>query len=470
MMPELRGTNQPQNTVVLVSPVADNSAMTWLDESRLAALYPAHLQTQSERASLALANRGFERLVIFAGRERVAFRDDTAYPFVANPYFKAFLPLCRHPDCALVLAPARKPELIYMQPRDYWHMAPAYPQGYWADHFQVRIVAEPAQLDAALPEDLSTTAAIGEGIHTPARFAAVNDTALLNMLDYQRASKTPYEIECIAAANRRAAPAHQAARSAFFAGASEFGIHQAYCGAAQHTDHELPYGNIIALNEHAAVLHYQHLDREAPPEFRSFLIDAGAACQGYAADITRTWSSDTTFQELIGAMERLQQSLCLAMVAGAEFTVLHDQAHQGLARVLVEADIARGRPDDVYARGITRYFLPHGLGHLLGLQVHDAGGHLVDAAGNAAPPPEHYPWLRLTRRLEPGFVVTVEPGLYFIDLLLNELAADQAAEHINWRRVEELKPFGGIRIEDNIAVATVGPRNLTREAFAAARA
>ncbi len=467
MMPELRRTNQPRNPVVLVSPVADNSAMTWLDESRLSALYPAHLETQSERASRALAHAGFERLVIFSGRERVAFRDDIPYPFVANPYFKAFLPLARHPDCALVFAPARKPELIYMQPRDYWHMAPAAPEGYWLDHFHVRIVTEPAQLDAALPDDLSTTAAIGENILIPERFAAVNDTALLNMLDYQRARKTPYEIECIAAANRRAVPAHQAARAAFLAGAAEFDIHQAYCRAAQHTDHELPYGNIIALNEHAAVLHYQHLDREAPHESRSFLIDAGAACQGYAADITRTWSSDPAFQELIGAMERLQQLLCVAMVAGAEFPVLHDQAHQALAQVLVEADIARGTPEQVYAQGITRYFLPHGLGHLLGLQVHDAGGQLADAAGNAAPPPEHYPWLRLTRRLEPDFVVTVEPGLYFIDLLLNELAADPAAKQINWRRVEQFKPFGGIRVEDNIAVGTAGPRNLTREAFAA---
>ncbi|NIL97107.1 MAG: Xaa-Pro dipeptidase, partial [Planctomycetales bacterium] len=86
-------------------------------------------------------------------------------------------------------------------------------------------------------------------------------------------------------------------------------------------------------------------------------------------------------------MERLQQFLCLAVVAGADFPVLHDQAHRALAQVLVEADIARGTPEEVYAQGITRYFLPHGLGHLLGLQVHDAGGQLADAAGNAAPPP-----------------------------------------------------------------------------------
>ena len=82
-------------------------------------------------------------------------------------------------------------------------------------------------------------------------------------------------------------------------------------------------------------------------------------------------------------------------------------------------------------------------------------------------PPGH-PYLRLTRRLEPGFVVTMEPGLYFIEPLLAQARADARGAHINWPRVENLRRFGGIRIEDDLVVTASGCENLTRDAFAAA--
>jgi Xaa-Pro dipeptidase len=73
--------------------------------------------------------------------------------------------------------------------------------------------------------------------------------------------------------------------------------------------------------------------------------------------------------------------------------------------------------------------------------------------------------LRLTRPLEAGFTVTVEPGLYFIELLLAQARANQHARHIDWARVDEFKPYGGVRIEDDVVVTTSGHENLTREAF-----
>ena len=102
---------------------------------------------------------------------------------------------------------------------------------------------------------------------------------------------------------------------------------------------------------------------------------------------------------------------------------------------------------------------------MLGLQVHDIGGHQVSAKGETQAPPEAHPFLRLTRTLEPGFCVTVEPGLYFIDLLMDELKQRPEANQINWGLVEQLKPFGGIRIEDDVVATEFGHINLSRQAF-----
>jgi len=103
---------------------------------------------------------------------------------------------------------------------------------------------------------------------------------------------------------------------------------------------------------------------------------------------------------------------------------------------------------------------------LLGLQVHDAGGRQADSAGKIRKPPSQDPNLRLTRELEPGFVVTIEPGLYCIPALLRAALAEHE-DKLNRAMIERLAPFGGIRVEDDVEVTQDGHRNLTRETFAA---
>jgi Xaa-Pro dipeptidase len=120
------------------------------------------------------------------------------------------------------------------------------------------------------------------------------------------------------------------------------------------------------------------------------------------------------------------------------------------------------------AGGISSTFFPHGLGHLIGLQVHDVAGFARDENGATIPQPEGHPYLRLTRTLEPGMVTTIEPGLYFIDMLLAELQAKPAAKDVNWAKVDAFRKYGGIRIEDDVVCTEGDPLNLTREAFAAA--
>jgi Xaa-Pro dipeptidase len=204
------------------------------------------------------------------------------------------------------------------------------------------------------------------------------------------------------------------------------------------------------------------------------LIDAGAQWDGYASDITRTLAaggvadSDREFAALIKAMDEAQRSLCAQVRAGVEWTDIHIAAHRAVAAVLRDADLIACDADEAVATGLSSVFLPHGVGHLLGLQVHDVGGWQRSAAGGEIARPPGHPYLRLTRRLETGFVVTMEPGLYFIDQLLAQARADARSAHINWRRVDNLRRFGGIRIEDDLAVTASGCENLTRDAFAAA--
>ena len=111
--------------------------------------------------------------------------------------------------------------------------------------------------------------------------------------------------------------------------------------------------------------------------------------------------------------------------------------------------------------------MPHGLGHLIGLQTHDVGGQQVGPEGGLAPPPENYPALRLTRTLDDYMPVTIEPGLYFIPQLLEAAFSQPAGKHLNRALIESLVPCGGIRIEDNVYLADGALVNMTREAFAA---
>jgi Xaa-Pro dipeptidase len=268
-------------------------------------------------------------------------------------------------------------------------------------------------------------------------------------------------------ATRIGVAGHLAAERAFRQGAAEYDILLAFLAAVRQPEAELPYPPIIGLNDHAATLHYQRRETRAPARPLSLLIDAGAGCRGYASDITRTWAmSPGLFSSLIDGMHALQLELCEAVVPGADWRDLHFSAHRLVAKLLRDAGVIRMDPEEALATGVSAAFLPHGLGHLLGVQVHDVAGFRPAPGAPPIEKPPGHPALRLTRRLEPGMVVTVEPGLYFIDSLLEKLKAGPHAAAVNWPLVERIAPFGGIRIEDNVVVTANGHDNLTRIAFA----
>ncbi len=438
--------------------------------AQLSSTFGPHLESVCARTARALEACGFGSLLVHSGSLLEVFLDDRTYPFEAHAPFKVWTPLSDAPDSFVWFEPGSRPRLILNQPEDYWYKSAQTPEAYWVEHFDLRSVPDRAAARTQLPRDLSRTAYIGDAIPelTVWAPAAINPPALMRRLDYVRAVKTPYELVCLREASRLGALGHAAAARAFRAGASEFEIELAFLEACGLREQELPYNPIIALNACGAVLHYQVLEKRPPPELYSLLIDAGAEFGGYASDITRTYAvEDPDFAALIARVDRMQQGLCAQVRAGVDWRDIHLRAHAATAEVLRDADLILCGVEEALATNLTSVFLPHGIGHLLGLEVHDVGGFMGSPEGEDIARPAGHPYLRLTRVLEPGFVVTMEPGIYFIDQLLDAARADERASRINWTRAGEFSRFGGVRIEDDLAVEPGGCENLTREAFRA---
>ena len=193
------------------------------------------------------------------------------------------------------------------------------------------------------------------------------------------------------------------------------------------------------------------------------LIDAGAEVDGYASDVSRTFpvaASYTSLQrELYELVLTAQQDAIDGIAPGVEYKSLHLGAARTIAQGLADLDILRGQADELVAADAHALFFPHGLGHMLGLSTHDCGGYL-----EGREPEDRFglAYLRADLPLEPGYVMTVEPGIYFIPALLTDPARrERYRELVNWELVDGLLDFGGIRIEDDIVVTTDGCRVLS---------
>lgn len=429
----------------------------------LASAQHRHLEALDQGYAAALARHGYDGVLLYSGQAHRHFADDQHASFAAYGHFLHWVPLAGLEHGWLLVRPGHKPRLHFHAPADFWHLPPALPEEPWVEAFEVVIEAEatPPRLAAGRFAVLGeVTAEQAEALGADSR-AELNPEALTRELDELRVRKSDYEVACLREANRRALAGHAAARDAFLDGGAELDCQLAYLRAARIREGALPYQSIVGINAHGGVLHYQHYDLEAPREACSLLVDGGHRHRGYCADITRSWAgpdADPRFAALIASMERLQQGLIDQLAPGRSYVGLHECMHRGLAELLVEHGLVRASVEATLAAGITRAFCPHGLGHLLGLQVHDVGGRIA-GDGRPQPPPAEHPALRLTRELEAGMVVTMEPGLYFIPMLLAPL---RDRHEIHWPSVEALIGHGGIRIEDNVLVTPEGHDNLTR--------
>ncbi len=428
----------------------------------LATLFQAHLAERLRTTTEALGQTGFEALVISSGKVHTYFADDQDAPFHPTPHFAHWCPMAG-PHHALVVRPGRQPRLIRYAPEDFWYEQTPLGSPFWAAAFDL---VEVGTVDDVWKEVGSLPRAAYIGNETDRAEAAgfeVNPALLTAHLDWFRTAKSDYEVQCIEEATVLAAQGHRAARQAFLAGASELDIHHAYVQAVGIVDHELPYGSIVALNEKGATLHYE--GKRKVGNGAVLLIDAGAQVRGYAADITRTLTAPhchPRFVDLLAGMEKLELDLCDMVKPGLPYGDLHHQGHLLIAGLLQACGILKAAPDEAVEKGLSRAFFPHGLGHHLGIQVHDVAGRQGAPDGTPAPPPPQHPTLRTTRTIDAGQVFTVEPGLYFIPMLLRPFRTSEHKGLFDWQLIDELTPCGGIRIEDNLLVTSSGHRNLTR--------
>lgn len=435
--------------------------------------YRQHLATLDEQLHRSLelaaaAGRSYGGAVFYSGRTGLYHRDDRTAPFWPSYHFRRWVPPLAGPEHAVLARPGARPKVVRVSPRDYWYDTAPPPPSYWEEAVDL-VEAETlaGAKDAFGP--LDGIAWVGPSPEAAAELGIAADdvepAALMSPLDWFRAYKTPHEVSRLEVAAKKAAAGHLAARKAFKAWGSEREIHGTYLKASEQLEAEVPYDNIIALDEKAAILHYQMKRGSETPPGKVLLIDAGAGYEGYAIDLTRTWAQDDCedeFLALLDAVDRLERDLVAGTVSGRPYLEVHEDAYRGISRILVEVGILKTSVEEAVDRRLTSAFFPHGVGHQLGLQVHDVGGHQAGPEGGRVEPPAGHPFLRNTRILEPGHVVTIEPGLYFIEMLLEPLRSGADAAAIDWALVDRLKPHGGIRIEDNVLVTADGPRDLSR--------
>jgi Xaa-Pro dipeptidase len=428
----------------------------------LYAMFQEHISVGQRTAAAALEATRFDALVISSGRPYTHFADDQDAPFRRTPHFSHWTPM-QGAHHLLVVRPGAKPKLIRYAPDDYWYEQTPLGSPFWVSAFGMQEVTTIEAAWGAVKLGGRVAYIGNETDHAEKAGYVVNPVNLTARLDWDRAYKTAYEVKCIEEATVLGLKAHEAARGVFLGGGSELEIHHAYAKSLGCLDHELAFSSIVAMNEKGATLHYEN--KRTMHNGKTLVLDCGANVRGYGSDITRTFLSHTCdhrFKFLLAGMEKLERELADSAHAGQAFGDLHHSAHGKIATLLCQVGILNSGPEEAVKKGYTRPFFPHGLGHHLGIQIHDVGGKLASPEGRLHPPPKAYPSLRNTRTLEAGHLVTIEPGIYFIPMLLKPFRNGESAKAFNWKMIDELTPLGGIRIEDNVHVTEGGPRNITR--------
>lgn len=429
-------------------------------------LFETHILRLQGIVQQALETARLDGLWIYAGQAKPHFLDDQTAPFKINPHFNWICPEPSAEQSWLYLDGKNKPKLYFYAPQDYWHCTPNPPtDAFFADQFEWHLIKQADEIRPFIANP-QQCAFIGEqeNLARELGFQEINSKKILNLLHFERSIKSEFEIACIREAQKTALVGHLAAKTAFFEGKSEFEINLEYLRVTGQSDSNVPYGNIVAINQNSAILHYTKLDTARPQTRHSFLLDAGTTYLGYASDITRTYAFDPSseFAELVVKMEQFKLDTIANLQLGINYLSYHTQMHQWISQLLHDHQFVKLPADQIFEEGISRTFFPHGLGHQLGLQVHDVAGFQQNPRGTHKAPPSIYPSLRCTRELAEGMVLTIEPGFYFIEMLLKTWQNHPLARFFDWQKIDHFRQFGGIRTEDNVVMRADGAENLTQ--------
>jgi len=298
--------------------------------------------------------------------------------------------------------------------------------------------------------------------------ATIDDSTLWRTLTELRLIKTEREIQLMRLGNRVSSAAHVYVMRHIKAGMTEMhceALFKAWChyhGAARH----MAYVCICGTGGNGAILHYGHAGR---PNDRiladgdRIVLDMGADYAGYATDITRSYPINGKFTDdqkaIHNAVFAAQSAVMKSMKPGTSWPEMHRLAEKVIIEHLVKIGILQGSVDEMMAEFMGAVFMPHGLGHLLGMNVHDVGGYPEMLKKSQEP---GLKWLRCGLKLEAGMVITVEPGIYFNDGVLNAaLRNPKQAKFINVDVLARFRGTGGVRIEDDVLVTKDGCENLT---------
>ncbi|CAK7271237.1 hypothetical protein SEPCBS57363_004513 [Sporothrix epigloea] len=284
---------------------------------------------------------------------------------------------------------------------------------------------------------------------------------LKEAIDECRVIKSTYELALMAKANDVSSAAHRDVLAHVGKAINERELEARFVGHCMAKG--LPnqsYHSIVASGRAAATLHYVKNDQPMDNKL-NLLLDAGSEYNCYAADITRTFPISGKFSPESRAIYDIVLRMQLECIDLLKDDVLWDDVHLHAHKVAIDGlsalGILKGDKEAILQNRTSVAFFPHGLGHYLGMDTHDTGGH-----ANYADTDTLFRYLRVRGRLPAGSVITVEPGIYFCEFIIRPYLKDPAhSKYIDETVLDKYWDVGGVRIEDNLVITETGSRNLT---------
>ncbi|EEP76062.1 hypothetical protein UREG_00910 [Uncinocarpus reesii 1704] len=445
----------------------------------LAGKYPAKQHARRVAEALKAAGQDGSGVIYLEGtKTRMAEDSDEAVPFRQRRNFY-YLSGCDLSDSYVTYNIDKDELVLYIPPADpdevIWTGLPMSAEEA-LKVYDVDVVLPSTEVNAQLAHCCANkdskpkrVYAIPDRVCPETTFLPFDDTnwdVLAQAIEQCRKVKDEYEIALLKRANEISAQAHLAVMKASKTAKNERELEAIFRSTCLYYDsRQQSYGPIMARGVNGATLHYQtnnmDIDDPVTGERPSLLIDAGGEYRMYASDITRAIPLSGKFSPEARQIYDIvldMQMQCFGMIkAGVAWDDVHALAHKVAIKGLVNLGILRGSEEELFQKGVSVAFFPHGLGHYMGMDTHDVGGN-----PNFADPNPMFKYLRLRGTLSPNEVVTVEPGVYFCRFIIEPyLKSPELSKYIDSAVLDKYWKVGGVRIEDNLVVTQDGFQNLT---------